>query len=151
MCILCYNVGSVLGYKRKPNDWVVCEAWPHKDSTSWGSKRHHTRLKVECDVTWNLMSGVWATRTNQTFGYYFYAMVLCFCLPGVRCVKTAFMKVFSVKNLLLWTKVIPTMWYAFLNKAYHMVGIHMQYNPCLSTSFQLFKHQLLWNEQLWKV
>ncbi len=63
-------------------------------------------------------------------------MIFC-CFPCVRCIKTAFIKEFSVNSILLWMKVVPTMWYAFFEKVYHMVKKAYHKVMCYAYVYQL--------------
>ncbi len=77
-------------------------------------------------AAWNSTSEIWATWPSQTSGYFVDARVLWyFCyFPCVKYIKRAFPEGFSVNYVLLWIKVVPTMWYVFFKKAYHIVKMH---------------------------
>ncbi len=95
-CILWY-------YKRRPNDWVVSEAWPH------------TTPKVKADAVNECGQ---ASCTPQTFGCLF---TTWFYNTFHNCSLLMFKNrncVFKWGLCYIW---IPTMWYDCFKKAYNMV------------------------------
>ncbi len=89
--------------KRKPNDWWVYETRHHKID----SKPHHTRPNEPISRI-----------TNHTLS--FYAIVLWYVVVfHALDYQDSFYK--SVNYVLLWMKVVPTMWYAFLYSKRHTI------------------------------
>ncbi len=44
-----------------------------------------------------------------------YFMIFC-CFLCIRCIKTSFIEEFNVNYILLWMKIVQTMWYTFFQK-----------------------------------